>query len=147
MSQSVRGYSNEHSGERIVDGPSRTSMLSYYLPETSRPSAYDAEYKQPPVLGSDASLSPLSMNSRGYSNDRNFDTVGPKTSTMLDWFGAERSNPDVIFTNDEYQNPLSALASSQGSPTARSNANEGYGSSSTYSVSGSSAAEGAGMGG
>ena len=92
----------------------QTSVLSEMLPDTQRYSAEAIRYNEPPVVGSDASLSPSTP--RGYSSgtERNFETIGPKTSPMLDWFSASTSNPGVSFVANDYDNGnrLSALAGS-----------------------------------
>ncbi|KAL3808524.1 hypothetical protein ACHAXA_008954 [Cyclostephanos tholiformis] len=92
----------------------QTSVLSEMLPDTQRNSAEAIRYNEPPVVGSDASLSPSTP--RGYSSgaERNFGTIGPKKSPMLDWFSASTSNPGVLFSPTDYDNgnSLSALASS-----------------------------------
>jgi len=108
----------------------QTSMLSEYLPENQRSSAMSVRYNnEPPVVGSDASLSPSTPKRRGYDGGagRDFDAPpGPKTSPMLDWFSAPTSSPGVSFATDGYGgegNGLSALAggSRVSRPSSRTN--------------------------
>ena len=90
----------------------RSSILSDMLPENQRLSAAATRFGDQPVLGSDASLSPLSAKTNGYLSDSNIETIGPKTSPMLDWFSVPKSSPAISFSTDGYinGNSLSALA-------------------------------------
>ena len=105
---------------------SRPSILSDMLPETQRLSAAVTRFGEQPVLGSDASLSPLSTKSSAYLSENIFDMMGTKTtSPMLDWFSPSKSNPAISFSNGVYSNgnSLSELARSQASPSTR---NDGF---------------------
>ncbi len=101
----------------------RSSILSDMLPETQRLSATATRYGEQPVLGSDASLSPLSPKSSGHLSENIFDMIGTKTSPMLDWFSPSKSSPAISFSNGVYSNgnSLSELARSQASPSTQSN--------------------------
>lgn len=100
----------------------RSSILSYLLPETQRLSAAATRLSEQTILGSDASLSPLSPKSNGL-RENTLDVMGTKTSPMLDWFSASKSSPAISFSNDVYsnENSLSAIARSQASPSSRLN--------------------------
>lgn len=137
---SMLPQTQQYGTQPFSDTP-QTSLLSYFLPETSRASAYAAKYNEPAIVGSDAALAPLAPNSRQY-NERNMETLGPKTSPMLDWFAAPRTNPDISLTENSFsnQNTLSTLAMSQGGPTSRTN--DGLGGFSKNNALGGSSAFG-----
>jgi hypothetical protein len=134
----------------------QTSMLSEYLPENQRFSAQSVRYNEPPVVGSDASLSSSTPKSRGGYDDgagRNFDALlGPKTSPMLDWFSAPTSSPGVSFATNGYGegNGLSALAGGFQVSRPSSRTNHGGSAIGDFSPSvglgGSDAAMGGGIG-
>jgi len=135
----------------------QTSMLSEYLPENQRSSAMSVRYNnEPPVVGSDASLSPSTPKRRGYDGGagRDFDAPpGPKTSPMLDWFSAPASSPGVSFATDGYGgegNGLSALAGGSRVSRPSSRTNRGGSAIGEFSPSvgpgGSDAAMGGGIG-
>ena len=125
----------------------QASSLSWMLPETYRPSAYEAQYKEPTVIGSDASLSPLSTTG-GNSYERNLETLGPKTSPMLDWFGATKSNPDVSYNYESSSNALADVANYYiPSPTLRTNDSFGKYSANNIGIGGSDALGGFSRGG
>ena len=111
----------------------QASTLSWMLPEKQRTSAYEAQYKEQNVVGSDASLSPSST-TRGnqyYDDNYEYETVGPKTSPMLDWFQATKSNPDASYysnsnNENDSSNNLSDIASYY-TPTPTLRTNDSFG--------------------
>lgn len=111
--------------EQFAEGTSQKfSELSWMLPEKTRTSAYEIQYKEPTVVGSDASLSPLSTGANNY--ERSQETLGPKTSPMLDWFGAVKSNPDASYSNAESSNELRDVATYY-TPTPTLRTNDSFG--------------------
>ena len=142
--------------QRPFGSAQQTSMLSEYLPENQRFSAQSVRYNEPPVVGSDASLSSSTPKSRGGYDDgagRNFDALlGPKTSPMLVWFSAPTSSPGVSFATNGYGegNGLSALAGGFQVSRPSSRTNHGGSAIGDFSPSvglgGSDAAMGGGIG-
>ena len=66
------------------------------------------------------------MSSGAQNYERSQETLGPKTSPMLDWFGAVKSNPDASYSNAESSNELRDVATYY-TPTPTLRTNDSFG--------------------